>query len=127
MSDVVAMASFFCDLAPQLGCWLAARQMHMLMLRSVMRAPLTFFDTTPTGRIISRFAKDVDVLDTSLPQQISDSIYCLFEVIFGYALSQIKAIGSYYFPPVNSPSHDSLGRSTFVTSISSKGLYWFSR
>ncbi|XP_076389766.1 multidrug-Resistance like Protein 1 isoform X2 [Megachile rotundata] len=76
-----AMASFFCDLAPQLGCWLAARQMHIVMLRAVMRAPLTFFDTTPIGRIISRFAKDVDVLDTSLPQQISDSIYCLFEVI----------------------------------------------
>ncbi|KZC08998.1 Multidrug resistance-associated protein 1 [Dufourea novaeangliae] len=75
-----ALASFFCDLAPQLGCWLAARQMHVGMLRAVMRSPLTFFDTTPTGRIISRFAKDVDILDTSLPQQISDSIYCLFEV-----------------------------------------------
>ncbi|XP_008553088.1 multidrug resistance-associated protein 1 isoform X3 [Microplitis demolitor] len=76
-----AVTSFFCDLAPQLGCWLAARQMHLVMLRGVMRASLTFFDTTPTGRIISRFAKDVDVLDTSLPQQISDSFYCLFEVI----------------------------------------------
>ncbi|XP_032455621.1 multidrug resistance-associated protein 1 isoform X6 [Nasonia vitripennis] len=76
-----AVASFFCDLAPQLGCWLAARQMHIVMLRGVMRAPLTFFDTTPIGRIISRFAKDVDVLDTSLPQQISDTIYCTFEVI----------------------------------------------
>ncbi|XP_011264384.1 multidrug resistance-associated protein 1 isoform X2 [Camponotus floridanus] len=76
-----AMASFFCDLAPQLGCWLAARQMHIMMLRAVMRAPLTFFDTTPIGRIISRFAKDVDILDTSLPAQISDTIYCLFEVI----------------------------------------------
>ncbi|XP_046475187.1 multidrug resistance-associated protein 1 isoform X1 [Neodiprion pinetum] len=64
-----------------LGCWLAARRMHLVMLRGVMRAPLTFFDTTPTGRIISRFAKDVDVLDTSLPQQISDSIYCLFEAV----------------------------------------------
>lgn len=82
MSDVVAVASFFCDLAPQLGCWLAARQMHIVMLRAVMRAPLTFFDTTPIGRIISRFAKDVDVLDTSLPPQISDTIYCLFEVKF---------------------------------------------
>ncbi|XP_015122091.1 multidrug resistance-associated protein 1 isoform X1 [Diachasma alloeum] len=76
-----AVTSFFCDLAPQLGCWLAARQMHLVMLSGVMRASLTFFDTTPTGRIISRFAKDVDVLDTSLPQQISDCIYCLFEVI----------------------------------------------
>lgn len=61
--------------------------MHLVMLHGVMRVPLTFFDTTPTGRIISRFAKDVDVLDTSLPQQISDSIYCLFEVIFPSSLA----------------------------------------
>ncbi|EFN62768.1 Multidrug resistance-associated protein 1 [Camponotus floridanus] len=81
LPNYLPMASFFCDLAPQLGCWLAARQMHIMMLRAVMRAPLTFFDTTPIGRIISRFAKDVDILDTSLPAQISDTIYCLFEVI----------------------------------------------
>jgi ATP-binding cassette subfamily C (CFTR/MRP) protein 1 len=78
---LAAFASFFCDLTPQLGCWTAARVMHIIMLCSILRAPLTFFDTTPTGRIIGRFAKDVDVVDTTLPQQISDSIYCLFEVM----------------------------------------------
>lgn len=96
MSDVVAVASFFCDLAPQLGCWLAARQMHIVMLRAVMRAPLTFFDTTPIGRIISRFAKDVDVLDTSLPPQISDTIYCLFEVISFAACHEYRLGISYH-------------------------------
>lgn len=115
MSDVVAMASFFCDLAPQLGCWLAARQMHIVMLRAVMRAPLTFFDTTPIGRIISRFAKDVDVLDTSLPPQISDTIYCLFEVIFFFCnLCVCREIarsprGSLLFPPHLSHSPDLIG------------------
>lgn len=97
MSDVVAMTSFFCDLAPQLGCWLAARQMHIVMLRAVMRAPLTFFDTTPIGRIISRFAKDVDVLDTSLPPQISDTIYCLFEVIVLVAHGENSGWDSLYY------------------------------
>lgn len=97
MSDVVAMTSFFCDLAPQLGCWLAARQMHIVMLRAVMRAPLTFFDTTPIGRIISRFAKDVDVLDTSLPPQISDTIYCLFEVIVLDAHGENSGWDSLYY------------------------------
>lgn len=96
MSDVVAMSSFFCDLAPQLGCWLAARQMHIVMLRAVMRAPLTFFDTTPIGRIISRFAKDVDVLDTSLPPQISDTIYCLFEVIVLETHDELSSWDSLY-------------------------------
>jgi ATP-binding cassette subfamily C (CFTR/MRP) protein 1 len=78
---LAAFASFFCDLAPQLGCWTAARVMHIVMLRGILRAPLTFFDTTPIGRIIGRFAKDVDVVDTTIPQQISDLVYCLFEVM----------------------------------------------
>lgn len=103
MSDVVAMASFFCDLAPQLGCWLAARQMHIMMLRAVMRAPLTFFDTTPIGRIISRFAKDVDVLDTSLPPQISDTIYCLFEVISFVACRERRLGSPNCFPMSSRP------------------------
>ena len=115
MSDVVAIASFFCDLAPQLGCWLAARQMHIVMLRAVMRAPLTFFDTTPIGRIISRFAKDVDVLDTSLPPQISDTIYCLFEVIsLAACLSTIPVGISYLIAfPVSSRPPRSLNSITF--------------
>lgn len=104
MSDVVAVASFFCDLAPQLGCWLAARQMHIVMLRAVMRAPLTFFDTTPIGRIISRFAKDVDVLDTSLPPQISDTIYCLFEVISFVECQDYRLGSPYHCFPVSSRS-----------------------
>jgi ATP-binding cassette subfamily C (CFTR/MRP) protein 1 len=78
---LAAFASVFCDLAPQLGCWTATRFLHIVMLRGVLRAPLTFFDTTPIGRIIGRFAKDVDVVDTTMPQQISDLVYCLFEVI----------------------------------------------
>lgn len=77
---IVGFFSFFCDLAPQLGCWFAARSMHLSMLKGVLRSPLVFFDVTPQGRILARFSKDIDVLDTGLPQQISDTVYCCFEV-----------------------------------------------
>jgi ATP-binding cassette subfamily C (CFTR/MRP) protein 4 len=33
------------------------------MLTQVARAPLSFFNTTPVGRIINRFSKDVDYAD----------------------------------------------------------------
>lgn len=76
-----ALSSFACDLAPRLGCLFAAIAMHHTILNGVMRAPLLYFDTTPVGRILSRFSKDIDVIDVKLPQQISDLIYCMGEVI----------------------------------------------
>ncbi|XP_034253299.1 multidrug resistance-associated protein 1-like isoform X3 [Thrips palmi] len=66
---------------PRLGCVRACKKLHMVLLGGIFHASLSFFDTTPTGRILQRFGKDVDVLDNSLPQNISDTIYCLFEVI----------------------------------------------
>eukprot|EP00666_Eupelagonemidae_sp_cell4sb_P017826 gene17826-biopygen32250 len=44
----------------------ASRQLHVQMLTSVLRAPAGFFDVTPLGRILARFSKDLDSLDTSL-------------------------------------------------------------
>ncbi|KAK8770954.1 hypothetical protein V5799_025802 [Amblyomma americanum] len=45
----------------------ASTRLHGLMLSGVMRAPLSFFEATPSGRILNRFGKDVDQLDVQLP------------------------------------------------------------
>jgi ATP-binding cassette, subfamily C (CFTR/MRP), member 1 len=71
---------FFTDLVPRLACWQAARRMHNHLTAGVLRAPLTFFDTTPQGRVVGRFSKDIDVVDNSMPMYISDCVYCFFEV-----------------------------------------------
>lgn len=66
----------FCPLAGALlvtslifaiGCLRAARDLHNKLLNNVLRLPMAFFDTTPLGRILNRFSKDVDVVDNVLP------------------------------------------------------------
>ncbi|KAG8225955.1 hypothetical protein J437_LFUL006184, partial [Ladona fulva] len=74
-----AITCFFCDLTPRLGCWNAGRNLQCLLLKGVLRAPMTFFDTTPLGRILARFSKDLDVMDSTLPPVVSDIIYCAYE------------------------------------------------
>ncbi|KAH9380368.1 hypothetical protein HPB48_014535 [Haemaphysalis longicornis] len=54
----------------QLAMLHGARVVHQGMLHHVFRAPMSFFDTTPTGRIINRFSKDVDAADMTLPLNV---------------------------------------------------------
>ncbi|XP_044733468.1 multidrug resistance-associated protein 1-like [Chrysoperla carnea] len=76
-----AVGSVMSELSPLLGCWHATRLLHEQMLYTVMRSPISFFDVTPIGRLISRFSKDIDVSDTVLPPEITDSIYDFFAVL----------------------------------------------
>uniref|UniRef100_A0AAF5PL34 ABC transporter n=1 Tax=Wuchereria bancrofti TaxID=6293 RepID=A0AAF5PL34_WUCBA len=45
----------------------AASQLHNRMFDSVIRGTVRFFDTTPSGRILNRFSKDMDEIDVKLP------------------------------------------------------------
>ena len=48
-----------------LGTRASRVMLHNAMTR-VLRAPMSFFDTTPLGRITNRFAKDIDIMDNNL-------------------------------------------------------------
>ncbi|PWU84298.1 multidrug resistance protein A [Trypanosoma cruzi] len=43
-----------------------SRNLHRLILRSVSIGTMQYFDTTPLGRIVNRFSRDVDCIDNQL-------------------------------------------------------------
>ncbi|NWU26130.1 MRP7 protein, partial [Dyaphorophyia castanea] len=49
------------------GALRAAAVIHNRLLQRVLKATVTFFDTTPTGRILNRFSSDLYCVDSSLP------------------------------------------------------------
>ena len=44
------------------------------MLLNVLHAPMSFFDTNPKGRVVNRFAKDVDLIDRQIPMTFLGSV-----------------------------------------------------
>eukprot|EP00536_Pseudo-nitzschia_multiseries_P007312 jgi/Psemu1/195381/e_gw1.171.86.1 len=49
----------------------ATKNVFNSMLDSVLRAPMSYFETVPMGRILNRFTYDTDVNDVTLTQMIS--------------------------------------------------------
>jgi ABC-type multidrug transport system fused ATPase/permease subunit len=72
---------FAMQLIQKLAAYSAGRHLHWIILIGVLHAPVSFFDTTPIGRIINRFAKEMESVDTALPNAVSQVITTLVTVI----------------------------------------------
>lgn len=59
----------------------SARVLHTDMLSAVIRSPMSFFDTTPLGRILNRFSKDQHTVDEVLPRVFQGYLRVFFSVI----------------------------------------------
>jgi ABC-type multidrug transport system fused ATPase/permease subunit len=59
----------------------ASSDIHKKMTKSVLCAPLGFFHTNPTGRILNRFSKDISSQDDLLPPTAFDVFQTGFQVL----------------------------------------------
>ena len=64
----------------------ASRVLHHRMLSAVLRAPLAFFETTPAGRILNRFSRDIETVDTLLPELMESWLVSAFDVLATVAI-----------------------------------------
>ena len=77
----------------------SSRVIQKKMIQTLLKTPLSWFDVTPTGRIISRATKDQDDLDNSLSFNVQVSVQNLL-VLFSTVIIIGVATPIYYIVAV---------------------------
>lgn len=75
------MFVFIAALSLFAGSVQAGRVLHRSMMENVIASPMSFFDTTPLGRILNRFSKDVEILDVLIVLNIRFCIECFLQIV----------------------------------------------
>ena len=70
----------------------ASNVLHNELMKNALTLPMAFFDTTPVGRLLQRFSKDIDVLDNTLPTVLRGWITTLYNVPFQFTFTKIIAL-----------------------------------
>lgn len=69
------------SLALTQGSISAGRTLQNRLLRHVVRLPMSFFDSQPTGRLLNRFTKDVESVDMNVAQAVDSFLTCFVSVV----------------------------------------------
>merc|ERR1712137_1250870 len=74
-----------------------ARQLHRSMMAATVRQTMTWFDTTPVGRILNRFGQDVMQLDFMFPMFFAMTSTMFGKTVITIILAGITAVPALLF------------------------------
>lgn len=87
--------------------YFASKRLHQAAIERVLHAPMSFYETTPLGRIMNRFAKDIDTVDNLLGDslrmfsntfsQIIGAIILISIQIPWFAIASVCLLIVYYY------------------------------
>ncbi|XP_017012708.2 multidrug resistance-associated protein 1 isoform X2 [Drosophila takahashii] len=75
------LSKYLSGLALAIGGLHSSMNVFNTLLRTGLKWPMELFDTTPLGRILSRYSKDVDTVDSTLPAISAQLLNTCFGVL----------------------------------------------
>jgi ABC-type multidrug transport system fused ATPase/permease subunit len=76
-------------------CLLSSATLHERILSAILAASIPkYFDVTPVGRILNRFSRDLDSVDSLLPDFFLQNVQNIFQVVF---IILVCILSSVYF------------------------------
>eukprot|EP00026_Physarum_polycephalum_P000785 Phypoly_transcript_00786.p1 GENE.Phypoly_transcript_00786~~Phypoly_transcript_00786.p1 ORF type:complete len:1319 (+),score=220.66 Phypoly_transcript_00786:74-4030(+) len=98
LTFIMAVVFLFEAFMASIGGLIASTRYHDSVLLHVFRSPVSFFDSTPVGRILNRFSRDQDSLDTSLPIAMYNLLMCGLPIIT--TIGVILIVSPFFLVPI---------------------------
>lgn len=89
-SIILGLIDALMTLFAAVGCLFASKKIFKSLLPRVLRNPMSFFDTTPYGRILNIIGKDIDTVDNVLPFPLLETVITSFEVYTFIMISLVE-------------------------------------
>ena len=81
LSGLLVVLGTFKHLIAYIASVRASRRMFYNAIDTVLAMPLRWFDTTPVGRILSRFTTDFSILDSKIVDDFAETLYSFLELV----------------------------------------------
>ncbi|XP_033614351.1 multidrug resistance-associated protein 1 isoform X5 [Fukomys damarensis] len=95
------VAVFGYSMTVSIGGIFASRRLHLDLLHNVLCSPMSFFERTPSGNLVNRFSKELDTVDSMIPQVIKMFMGSLFTVLGSCILILLATpIAAVVIPPL---------------------------